>query len=134
MSDGEVDRVVRALERTAERVVTKITLDAVANLKAAPDEGGTPIDTGWASSNWVPRIGKDRDEPVGLPGNVSSAEQAQGEAEMLTYKLPMGVVYISNNVPYIGRLNLGSSPQAPAGFVERAIEKAVKVDLKKVSG
>jgi hypothetical protein len=30
-------------------------------------------------------------------------------------------VYISNNLPYIDRLNKGHSKQAPAGFIESAI-------------
>ena len=34
-------------------------------------------------------------------------------------------VYISNNVAYIGRLNAGSSAQAPAGFVEEAVSTGV---------
>lgn len=34
-------------------------------------------------------------------------------------------IYLSNHLPYIGRLNLGSSPQTAAGFVNRAVEKGV---------
>jgi formaldehyde-activating enzyme involved in methanogenesis len=32
---------------------------------------------------------------------------------------------VSNNVPYINRLNEGHSAQAPAGFVQQAVAKAV---------
>lgn len=31
-----------------------------------------------------------------------------------------------NDVPYVGRLNAGSSRQAPAGFVEAAIDRALE--------
>ena len=41
----------------------------------------------------------------------------------------MGPIYITNNVPYINSLNGGHSQHAPAGFVERAIVKAVTTDL-----
>jgi len=32
-------------------------------------------------------------------------------------------IYIANNVPYMGKLNAGYSPQTPAVFVMRAVEK-----------
>jgi len=35
-------------------------------------------------------------------------------------------VHISNDAPYIGRLNAGSSSQAPAGFVQRAIADGIR--------
>lgn len=43
-------------------------------------------------------------------------------------------IYIANNVPYMGKLDAGYSPQTPAGFVMRAVEKGVmearKLNLK----
>ena len=36
-----------------------------------------------------------------------------------------GAVFISNAVPYIRRLDAGSSDQAPAGFVRYAVSKAI---------
>lgn len=33
---------------------------------------------------------------------------------------------LRNDVPYVGRLNAGSSRQAPAGFVEAAIDRALE--------
>ena len=33
--------------------------------------------------------------------------------------------FVSNGVPYIGKLDQGSSQQAPAGFVRAAVVKAV---------
>ena len=33
---------------------------------------------------------------------------------------------IRNDVPYVGRLNAGSSRQAPAGFVEAAIDRGLE--------
>lgn len=132
--------VVTSLERFVEQIIRKIALDIVANLVRAPSEGGTPVDTGWARANWVPQIGEPFRGTAGTreqaeAGNVSGAEQGQGLATVAaTYKLERGKVYISNNVPYIGRLNAGSSRQAPAGFVEAAIAKAVRVDLPRVFG
>lgn len=121
--------VVTALEQFVGRIIQKIALDIVANLVASPPEGGTPVDTGWARANWVPRIGEPFRGTAGTRENVSQSEQGSGIAAVLGYTLVRGRVYISNNVPYIGRLNDGSSQQAPAGFVEAAITKAVREDL-----
>lgn len=125
---GDVRLVVRALNRFAEKHIKIITLDATANLIE-----DTPVDTGWASNNWVPSIGSpssfvgDVKDPQ--PSDVSTARAASdsGVAQVATgYKLPMGSVFISNNVPYIRRLNDGHSKQAPKKFVEAAITRAVR--------
>ncbi|RLE25524.1 MAG: hypothetical protein DRJ50_02790 [Actinobacteria bacterium] len=128
---GEVDKVTKALQDVAGRLVRKISLDVVANLTAAAAEGGTPIDTGWASANWIPSIGKDRTATAdGRDVAAANAEMEAGKAALFGYKLGMGTVFISNNVPYVPTLNAGSSPQASAHFVERGIDKALTVDLK----
>lgn len=134
MASQRVRVVITALAGFVERIIKKLALDIVANLTAAPSDGGTPVDTGWARANWIPRIGAPATGTAGTraqaeAGNVSTLAQTLGQAVLLGYKLPMGRVYISNNVPYILRLNEGHSKQAPRGFVQKAITKAVKVDL-----
>ena len=79
----------------------------------------TPVDTGHARANWVPSIGQ---PTIGEFG--SSGEQQQGLARVLSFKLADGVLYISNGVPYIQRLNAGHSTQAPSLFVEAAVDRA----------
>ena len=119
----QVTAIVRSLERFTERLIVKITLDVTANLVET-----TPVDTGWARANWVPSVGT----PVvkNLKGaerivSAAAAEQAAGQAQAIGYKLARGRVFVSNNVPYILRLNDGYSQQAPSGFVQMAIRKAV---------
>lgn len=113
-----------------ERAVKKLVLDIVANLQVA-----TPVDTGWARANWIPGIGGASNSPAPRPpggaGTSSAANrQASAIASIATsYSLSQGEVFIVNNVPYILRLNEGSSRQAPSGFVQRAITKAVKQDI-----
>ena len=132
MADRQIKAIIQGLEKVTERVISKITLDITANLIET-----TPVDTGWARANWVPAIGNPH--IVNLTGEkVSSAEvirQAADQSEASTkvassYKLDMGSVFVSNNVPYILKLNEGSSAQAPAAFVQRAIHKAVTQDIK----
>lgn len=129
--EARVRAIVQGIERTAEKTVTKITLDVTANLQALPQDDGTPRDTGWASANWVPAIGEPHDEAAGQPGDASAAaaESEAGKAEVLNYSLEQGKVFVSNNVPYITRLNEGHSQQVAPGFVQRAIEKAVTTDI-----
>ena len=124
----QVTAIVRGLDRFAERLIVKITLDVTANLIET-----TPVDTGWARANWVPSVGQRSRRPAqSFPGRTpsafvqaASAKQSVGQAQTIGYKLERGRVFVSNNVRYITRLNDGYSRKAPAGFVQRAIRKAV---------
>lgn len=133
---AQIGRITKALERVAGRLVTKITLDVDANLRES-----TPVDTGWARANWVPAIGSpyiadlSGIDPSSEHQAVASAQgrASAGQAAVLGYKLGPRV-FVTNNVPYISRLNGGSSAQAPAGFVQRAISKALTQDIRSFRG
>lgn len=129
--DPQIKIIVGELEGAAAKVIKALTLEATAEIVEA-----TPIATGWARANWVPKIGEA--ESIARPRQIdelggAQARQQQGLAEVATgYDLNRGVVSIANNVPYIKRLNEGSSKQAPAAFVQMAIAKAIqKVARKK---
>lgn len=89
----------------------------------------TPKDTGLATSAWLVGVrNAPTAEPTVAPGASASAGQAQqaGLSVIGTYpqnNLPD--LWIVNNLPYIGKLNDGSSLQAPAKFVEQSIAEAV---------
>lgn len=126
---SESRRIEGLLRRAVELVIRKISLDVTANLIET-----TPVDTGWARANWVPSVGTpfegtagSREEAEG--GQINPGPQVAGQAEILRYRLSDGSAFSSNNVPYILRLNDGSSAQAPAGFVEAAIDKALTQDI-----
>ncbi len=136
MADRQIRVIVKGLNRLTSRVVTKITLDTTANLIEA-----TPVDTGWARANWVPSIGQPalKDLPPKRPDDgqvvVGAVTEQQGAmAKLIGYTLKMGRVFVTNNVPYILRLNDGTSTKAPPGFVQQAIAKAVTQDLKGFKG
>ena len=120
---AQIDVIIEGLEAVVEREIIRITLDITASLIET-----TPVDTGWARANWVPYIGQPVNRPTPPRGNEGAARASQvgGQAEVLSYDLRQGAVTISNGVPYIVDLNRGSSTQAPAGFVEAAIAKAVR--------
>ncbi len=130
--DPQIRAILRAVDRFTEKAVRKITLDVTANLIET-----TPVDIGWARANWVPSIGASIDRDLEgvrpTPQAVASAtvEQQAGIAAVAAgYRLDRGSVFVSNNVDYIGKLNDGSSAQAPAGFIQRAIQKAVTIDIR----
>jgi len=142
----QITVIVNSLEGFIDRIIRKLTLDIVANLVLPGTEGGTPVDTGWARANWVPSVAtpyttddvinpKEKMLATGtdsISAEVLAREQVQqaGIATVAaTYTMNKGPAFITNNVPYIIRLNMGSSTQAPAGFVQRAVAKAITVDL-----
>lgn len=128
MSSSQIDFIIADLDRHTERRVAAIGLGVVANLRE-----DTPRDTGWARANWIGSKGREApplDQPEGRPsgGDVAQARAAQaaGEAQIVSYKLSDGSIFVSNGVPYIQPLNSGTSKQAGEGFVERAVERAVR--------
>jgi hypothetical protein len=94
---------------------------------------GTPVDTGRARSNWRVTTGSPASgtrEPYAPGAKGSTATQntraALAEGEQVIKTAPAGsVIYITNNLDYIAALNAGHSAQAPAGFVELAIQAGV---------
>lgn len=84
----------------------------------------TPVDTGRARSNWLASISAPRTDTVDVRGQA----QAIADAAVVIQQAPeFPVIYLANNLPYIQRLNEGSSKQAPAGFVEGAIDAVTAV-------
>ena len=125
---ADAAEIGREIERFVERLMTKITLDIIANLVET-----TPVDTGWARANWIPELGLTDVPPAPraedqLVGSAKGAQSAAASSVISGYTFP-GIIQVGNGVPYIGALNDGHSQQAPAGFVQRAINKALTVDL-----
>ena len=84
---------------------------------------GTPVDTGRARSNWLVSLGSPATHTV----LSSSIQAAFGQAQGAVAGYKQGDIHITNNLPYIGRLNDGYSKQAPANFVEDAVNRATQV-------
>ena len=88
----------------------------------------TPVDTGRAQNGWLPSIGA----PAAGEGGVADPSGTTALSKIVsTFRpnvLPNGpVLYVSNNVPYIGELNNGHSKQAPANFVGMAVSEVSDV-------
>jgi hypothetical protein len=86
----------------------------------------TPVDTGRARGNWQVDLFRFADGEVDLLDRGGSIAIQRGAARIndaRAVKYP--TITLSNNLPYIGKLNQGSSTQAPKMFVESAIIRAV---------
>ena len=98
------------------------TLKAVKRAAIAADQAAvfaTPVDTGRARANWLVAIGAPN--VVATESTDANAALSQGSIMAQSYKLGQGGIFITNNVPYIGLLDAGSSAQAPAGMTAAAI-------------
>lgn len=73
----------------------------------------TPVDTGRARSNWQLSINIPKTDVKKTTNNTAVAD---GNNTLRTIKLGEDI-YITNNLPYIGRLERGHSKQAPRGMV-----------------
>ena len=118
--DEQIAAIDAALGRVVEDAVKAVTLDVTARLVEA-----TPVDTGWARANWIPSVAQPVETVEGTRDSVSTARQATGIAAIASYKYGDGPTYAANCVPYIAKLDQGSSTQAPAGFVRQAVDEAV---------
>ena len=90
---------------------------------------GTPVRTGRARTNWLANANSAASDQLPAPATPAQGETEaleEGEKVAANYKAGQ-VIHITNNLPYIQRLNEGSSKQAPAHYVEIAIQAALSV-------
>ena len=121
----KLDKVITELSGFTEDRMRKLAINITANLIIA-----NPVATGFSRANWFMNSG------VPLISNVAPSISAVGsqrdiqEATIakikLTYKLNQGAIFITNNVPYIGDLDAGTSAQAPSGFVRQSILSGIQ--------
>lgn len=95
----------------------------------------TPVDTGRARANWQASLSA----PVGAeieayaPGTAGSTSGENGRRALEQAKTEIAAsqpeqgIFLTNNLPYIGRLNEGHSAQAPSGFVQTAVLIGIEV-------
>lgn len=124
--EGKMTRLSVRAEAGINRKVRRTALAILTELAVS-----TPVDTGRARANWTVGLGgppDDGDFPAFAPGKGGNTAAANATASIETGKAAMSDrepgqdIYISNNLPYIEVLNAGSSAQAPAGFIEKAVQ------------
>ena len=114
----KLGRTGKNIEQRADLIKRKIALEIYRELIET-----TPVDTGRAKAGW--NMG-----PM-LTNNVPPKDKSgygyDVNSNVDPSMAPQGadIIYLYNNVEYIGRLNAGSSTQAPREFVQIAIDKVV---------
>lgn len=118
-----LERKSAAIEEAASNVASSVAEGILYDLVYH-----TPVDTSKALSSWIVTLDNPSDY-VGkahFVGSQGSTQQASAQAaiaegkKVLASKKPKQKIFITNNQPYIRRLNDGWSKQQPAGFVQRS--------------
>lgn len=125
MSLRHFARTIRRLSRDIEDNTNELTK----NVGKAVIESlvpATPVRHGFARANWQTSLD-------GFPESVLATRDPSGQktiesSHAVIASLQVGEsIYIANNIPYITLLNAGSSRQAPAGFVLKAVQRGLVV-------
>ena len=127
---ADLEKFMKKTKIRTDQLVRKVTFDLFGEVVMR-----TPVDTGMARSNWQLGIGE---RPTGIVDDAKrriSKEQSDKRGSYKTAKTVMaaptmanfsnvkagGVNYIVNNLPYIMKLEYGSSKQAPEGMAQIAV-------------
>jgi hypothetical protein len=122
---NSLEKKAKAINESASQLAVKTTLTILGDLVYH-----TPVDSSKALSNWIVTLDSPSTDKIapyykGFQGSTQqqSAAEALAQAKrILESKKPGQYIYITNNQPYIRRLNDGYSDQQPAGaFVQRAV-------------
>jgi hypothetical protein len=115
--ERRMGRLAARVPENADKTVRKVAMAIDQTVVMA-----TPVDKGRARANWIAAL----DVPVTSP---TEAQDPSGAAAIAQAASVVGQydgdrnseVHITNNLPYIGPLNDGSSRQAPKNFVQQAV-------------
>lgn len=126
---SRVQNISTRIGTNADQAVRKVALAVDQTVVMA-----TPVDTGRARANWQVRAGIAPTEviPPYVEGKGGSTAGQNVQAALDQGKIaissaaPGQEIHITNNLPYIGALNNGHSAQAPAGFVEQAVNAGIE--------
>lgn len=81
----------------------------------------TPVDTGRARGNWQVQINSPITSTLDVNDKTGATTIGTATNTLANYKA--GDIYITNNLPYIIKLEQGSSKQQPAGMVAITIRE-----------
>jgi len=116
---GLLDAVVRRTALAVDRELVLETPVGNPSLWRNPDAAPDGYVGGRARSNWLASVGSARTE-AGDQVTRSAGDSVQ--ATLAAFNLN-DTIFITNNLPYIKRLNEGHSTQAPAGFIDAIIAR-----------
>lgn len=119
MDDLYNEVVVQGLEKDVRRTALQVFKNIVQM---------TPVEFGGAKLNWnvdINVIDLSLTPPPATAPDAGFYNELKALSATARYKAK-DIIYISNNLPYIERLNEGSSQQAPAGYIQSAIDTGTR--------
>lgn len=124
------------IDKAASEIAVDVALSVLGHLAFH-----TPVDTSQAISSWIVTLGsqathKNLPHFPGLQGSTFRASANETIAigkRVLKAKKPGQAIFITNNQPYIRRLNDGTLSKQPGGFKEAALLVGRKTLAKAIS-
>ena len=105
------ERIVQVTQQRVNQQVRAVTIGVFSSVIKM-----TPVDTGRAKGNWQCTIGS--------PANGQNELSDSKGAMIATVPNEAGSkVYLTNNLPYIQKLEYGHSTKAPIGMVRVSIDR-----------
>ena len=115
---GLLDKVVKKTALTVDReLVLETPVGNPSLWQSAPPAGYVG---GRARSNWLASINSPRTD-AGAQTTRKGSDTVR--SKMGSFKIATDTIFITNNVPYIERLNNGWSTQAPIGFIAAIVAR-----------
>lgn len=120
--NAQLTKFARKIQVAPRKVVKKVAFQLFRRIIEK-----TPVDTGRARASWNIAIGSidssiaPEGDNLKSPGALASKANTVLAGYGTDGRLP--VVWISNNLPYIGELENGHSQQSPAGMVALSIQE-----------
>ena len=125
MARGSFEDQLRAFQVKTERNLTQVGRKvALEMFKRVIYK--TPVDTGRARANWQVTIGSQASGTVEIDDKSGGATMSKATAASAGFKAG-DTIYLTNNLPYIRKLEEGSSQQAPAGMVALTVQEFAAV-------
>jgi len=140
MADDSFSSFPRRIRARAKQLENSVSR-AIRSVALAADRAAvqaTPVDTGNARSNWnvtvrVPKITVDDNTEIGGTGPATQKALAKARSAVVKFRLRDGVIWLTNGVSYIRRLDQGYSSKG--GFMTDAAllagARAARIALKK---
>ena len=130
MSNFNLD-LTKFIEKTKTNVDAKVRAICLQLYSGITME--TPVDTGRAINNWFPSIGSPSDATTTAadPSGAGSIARAQA----MVKDAPGNVFWISNNLPYIYKLEFGGYPPGPKivnGYSRKAPKGMVRITIDRI--
>ena len=137
----DISKFIDKTSKTADAEVRKICLDLLTGIVLK-----TPVDTGRARANWFTSIGSPSNETTNFTADAGRGITAPNQSAASITAISRGgadiakatgnILWITNNLPYIYRLEFGTynaGPKTAGGFSRQAPAGMVRVTVNDIT-